>query len=490
MRIICLGNNTENSNTLTQEYSLKHNVVYKGLVSDLDNIFDVDKIDNGCYQTTIVDLSRNRINEVLNYFDKIVLLDQSIESYNHPNEFLETIRLLSNYNNVIYQNSNFKRIQYWEELVTANKSFCIFPFIEYLTYSGYTSVCCRSNMPVAHKNCDFYSDPNYITIRNNLINGIKIPNCDHCYELENNNIISARILETVEWTNRLGIDSISELSDIKSPAYYEVRPSNKCNLQCRMCSPKFSHLIENEYNKIGLEEQVVDEYDDFDVIDFSNLEKLYVAGGEPLIQRELYSFMNKCINNNKTDFEFVINTNCTSISNKFKNISAYFSNLQFIVSIDGFDQLNHYIRWETNWTKLVENIDYIFYNRIKLSFSVTVSIYNIASLDTLVRFLEERYPNSHIHLQLVYSKDNILSAYNHPDRNLVVTSLNNLKECLVYENPESHSLIENLLTTYNKSNYNRTLLDAFYKFNDKLDHSRKVKLKDYIPELEKFRNLT
>ena len=76
--------------------------------------------------------------------------------------------------------------------------------------------------------------------------------CRVCYNIEAKGIVSARQEETVEWANRLNLKSLNDLKKITKPAYYEVRPSNVCNLQCRICSPSASHLIAKEYKRIGI----------------------------------------------------------------------------------------------------------------------------------------------------------------------------------------------------------------------------------------------
>lgn len=487
MHSICLGNNTVDTHNKAQTYSKTNNLEYFGLVSDLDEEFDFASLKNGCYQTSICDLSQSRLKELLGYFENIVLLDQEISDYEHPNEFLNTVRCVAEFDNVIYQNNKFAHITYWENLVKDNKSFCIFPFIEYLTTNGKTNVCCRSCMPVADKDCDFKNDPGYVNIRQKLLNGERIPHCAKCYALEDNNILSARIIETVEWANRLKLETTDCLSAIDKPVYYEVRPSNKCNLKCRMCGPLNSHLIEEEYREIGLGVTSSQIYDGFEIVDFENLHKLYVSGGEPLIMKDFYGFLKKCTQNNKTDFEFLVNTNATNLNNTFKKLAKEFSNLQIIVSIDGFDKINQYIRWDTPWHLLVPNIDYFIAN-MQTTFNVTLSIYNVESLYKLFDFIDKRYGEVHTHLQITNSdKNDKLSPYNHPDRECVLTNLQKLKECNVYSNIENKSLIDDLIRCYENEDYNKDTLKSFFVFNDKLDKHRGVKLEDYLPSIAKYR---
>jgi len=487
MKILCLGNNTEDTDILSRQYAEQNNTVYHGLISDLDSTFDTNNITNGCYQTTIVDFSYNRLISVLNNFDKIVLLDQTIDSYNHANEFLDTIRILKNYNNIIYQNNSFKHIAYWENLVSENKSFCIFPFIEYLTNNEKTTVCCRSKVPVADKDCDFYNDKNYVNIREKLLRGEKIKNCEFCYELEERNIISARMIETVEWANRLDLKSTDDLKYQTKPSYYEIRPSNKCNLQCRMCGPQYSHLIQNEYNKLGIMKQANFGFDDFEVIDFEKLHKLYIAGGEPFVNKEFYDFLRKCVDTNNTDFELLINTNGTQLNNAFKKLLPNFSNMQFVFSIDGYKDVNHYVRWPSDWDTIIENAKYLVDNNVNLRFNITMSIYTIATLDKLLEFLEQTFPHNPIHIQFAHTLNDLLSAYHYPNNDTIVNCLKNIKKLNCYANDtETKSIIDDL-DNYYSTNKDKQNLKEFFRFNDLLDKSRNIKLKDYIPELEEYR---
>ena len=91
--------------------------------------------------------------------------------------------------------------------------------------------------------------------------------CQACYQLEDKNVISARQEETVEWAMRLNLQTVDDLNNIIEPVYYEVRPSNTCNLMCRMCSPMFSSLIEKEQKQLGkIPQEYTEEYSNFDIV--------------------------------------------------------------------------------------------------------------------------------------------------------------------------------------------------------------------------------
>ena len=324
-----------------------------------------------------------------------------------------------------------------------------------------------------------------------MIAGERIPNCTKCYEAEDNNIVSARILETVEWANRLHLTDISSLSKLTTPSYYEIRPSNKCNLQCRMCSPASSHLIHDEYVKLELAKNQTYKYTNFDVVDFLHLHKLYISGGEPLINKSVFAFLRKCIDNNQTDFELLVNTNASKLSSAFKQLIAQFSNLQFIVSIDAYKDINYYIRWPTVWNTTIANIDYLVSMKHHVTFNVTISIYNVSSLNDILQFLELRYSELVVHIQLVISKDDILSPFNYPNKDTVIDQLLCITKLNLYKvSQETQDIINSLLLHYQSNKeYNKHKLDKFFEFNTKLDKNRNVYLEDYIPELSLYNNV-
>lgn len=500
MRILCLGNNTEDTDVKTRALAEQQSAKCHGLISELEHPVDKQFIKNpGYYHSSVYDLEYHRLIELAQEFDQLIILNQPKEQYSHPDAFYKTIRAAKQISNtvlVIYLDSTYKTdITFFEELTKTNKSFCIFPFIELLAFNGQTTVCCRSNTPITSLTevLDFKNDLHYQKIRNNMISGVLVPEyCSHCYRLEEKNILSPRIQETIEWANRLNLSSIDELDTLQHPVYYEVRPSNICNLQCRTCAPDSSNLIAQEYKKINL---VTDynkkHYSNFDFIKFENIKKLYVAGGEPTAMPEFYNFIEKCIQNNQTDFEFVVNTNGTKLSEKFKKQLTKFSNLQFIVSIDGLEELNHYIRWPSIWSTIINNVKFLIQQKHTVSINTTVSIYNICSLHKLLKFFDREFAGILIHCQFAESTEELFSALNFPDRNLALENLVRIRELKCYKNDLLlQSFVDGVIMHYDK-NFKLDLgkLKDFFEFNDKLDQSRNIKLVDYIPELEAARKL-
>ena len=502
MKILCLGNNTEDTDVKTKNLAQQDSVECHGVLSDLDDTVTLDSISKpGYYHTSVYDIEYGKLFKFAQQFEKIVILDQPKHQYSHPDAFFKTIQLakeLKKFTTVLMLDPGYESgITFFENLVKTNKSFCIFPFIELLTNQrtdGQTTVCCRSTTPVAKLDeiTSFKTDKNYKIIRDKMLNGVLLPDhCSSCYNLESQNILSAREQETVEWANRLNLMSLEDLGLIESPAYYEIRPSNICNLQCRMCGPESSQLIGKEYKKLNLVAELPpDERSNFDIVNFTNLKKLYVAGGEPTAMPKFYDFVDRCINENKT-FEFLVNTNATKINNRFKKQLKLLPHMQFIVSLEGLGDINHYVRWPSNWDTIVKNMKYLVDNNHKITINTTVSIYNITRLYELFKWLDDEFLGMLVHALPVSSKDDMLSAFIFPNAKLALSRLLPIQQLKCYNNDKLlKSFIDELITHY-RSNPSADLekLKLFFEFNDKLDLSRNVKLVDYIPELEQVRKL-
>jgi len=499
--ILCIGNNTQDTDFKTKALAFEESAYCYGLVSDVDSTVTINNFTKpGYYHTSVYDMEYGKLFKFAQQFDKVIILNQPKEQYSHPDAFFKTIQLakeLKQYVTVVMLDPKYEdNINFFENLVETNKSFCIFPFIELLTNQrtdGQTTVCCRSTTPVAKLNeiTNFKTDKNYKIIRDKMIAGTPVPeHCSSCYKLEDQNILSARQQETIEWANRLNLGSLSDLEKIEYPAYYEIRPSNICNLQCRMCSPDSSHLVGKEYKKLELiKELPPKERSNFDIVDFKNLKKLYVAGGEPTVMPEFYDFVDRCINEKKI-FDFTVNTNATKINNRFKKQLKLLPHLQFIVSIEGIGDLNHYIRWPSDWDTIVENMKYLVANNHTVSINTTVSIYNVTRLYELFKWLDDEFSGTLVHAQLVVSKNDMLSALQFPDHKLALSRLLPIQQLKCYNNDALlKSFVDGLISHYQSNPVvDQEKLKLFFEFNDKLDKSRNIKLIDYVPELEHARD--
>ena len=283
-KILCLGNNSYDTDQKVSVLATQNQTINHVLISSVNFMPTMF----GYYHTTVIDLHPGEIIRLSKHFNVVMLLDQSSEEWSHPTLFSTTMKLIWELKElgreIIFQNPKITESNmFFNELLETNKSFCIYPFT-LLTSAGneVTSACVRSGgTPITKiKNLtDWQNDPGYQKIRTKMLAGEKIPeHCSYCYNLEKDGGKGVRYFDTIDWATRLGLTSLDDLKKITTPVHYEIRPSNKCNLKCRSCIPRHSHLIDQEFKNIGItlkSSQDLDSYTGFDLVKFDNLKRLF-----------------------------------------------------------------------------------------------------------------------------------------------------------------------------------------------------------------------
>ena len=91
LKILCLGNNTVETDNASQTLANSLSLTNYGLITDLASTIK----DHGVYHTSICDMSKTDILELAKQFDKIVLIDQPVESYDCEESFYNTKHILT-----------------------------------------------------------------------------------------------------------------------------------------------------------------------------------------------------------------------------------------------------------------------------------------------------------------------------------------------------------------------------------------------------------
>ena len=501
MKILYIGNETADTDLAVTELAKKDCTINHGLI--FSSTQEVSQ--QGYYHTSVTDLPVGDIVHLASKFDCVVLLDQPKESYPHYKNLVTSLRLMydletDNIVKVIYSdNKNAEDFIYWRNLLKKNKSFCYYPFAVLVdNIDNSTCICPKNNLPITKVNdiTDWQTDPQYTAIREKMIAGELIPErCSDCYYRENEGQESTRQYETLEWVERMSAKTIDDFTSIKSPMYYEIRSSNKCNIMCRTCDDGHSHLIEKEWKTHKEIPLVPWRFTNtaWDKIDFSNLHKIYVGGGEPTIITEFYDLLRKCIAVGKTDFELAIGTNGMKFSNTLLELLDHFDKVVFSFSYDGYGRINDYIRWLSDFDTMVKNGRVLQERGHRIGLQTVFSMYSITRMHEVFEFYDQEYPTSGLLVQVGMGQDNVFMPFNHPRPDLVIESMRRCQQTkMYYTNGRSiKSMIDLHINHYSNPDYkvNVELLKDFYKFNDKLDRYRNSKLDDYIPELAEARKL-
>jgi len=499
LKVLCLGNETTDTDFLTSHLASQAGSQNYGLITD--QTFVPDRA--GYYHTTVVDLSEGHIRNMAQYFDRVVWLDQPQSSYPHHKSFLRTFRLIKHLEQTDVQveylaNANAQRINHWWTFLRTNPSFCHHPFGAMIPdQADKVNICPKTKIPIksVHEITDWRTDPDYRQLRDRMLTGKKLPmHCMDCYDKEDKGIESTRQFETLEWAVRLELEDEQGFDRLADPVFYEIRPSNKCNLMCRMCDDARSHLIEKENIELG-KPLIPWRFQDlpFDKIRLETLERVYVGGGEPTIMPEFTDFLQKCIKANKTDFELCIGTNGMKFSNKLIDLLSHFSDVVLSISFDGYGRLNDYIRWKSDFDTIHRNALMMKTFGHKIGLQTVPSMYNLTRLHELFEFFDQAFPDSSCLVQAAQADPPSVDPWYHPCPDLVVASMERCFKTNIYlaNGRSCQGYVEGLHAFYSNPDYrvDPVMLKQFFDFNDQLDQARGSRLVDYIPELEQARRL-
>jgi MoaA/NifB/PqqE/SkfB family radical SAM enzyme len=230
--------------------------------------------------------------------------------------------------------------------------------------------------------------------------GKRIPSCQDCWNDEDAGIKSTRqiyneLLETLEPSKN-------------QPRILILKPTNACNMGCRMCQPSTSTTLYQDFYKLdtklkkfqgsfkdytkqfetirlGLGKQNLEIWNTFKQW-IPNLVFLDVYGGEPMLATAMWdSLLQSDVSNTKMQFH----TNGTIWNQKYVDLLPKFKEVQIAISIDSHipEQLK-YIRHKVDVDQLYTNLTrYINlshqYSNISVAICFTVSIYNIWYADQI-----------------------------------------------------------------------------------------------------------
>ncbi len=198
-------------------------------------------------------------------------------------------------------------------------------------------------------NSDYFN-----TVRKKMQAGEVIPQCKQCTNEEEVGVTSMR--------NRMNESYGKYINTTPKIRDLELAFSTHCNLACRMCSPEASSkwsLIVNPKMKVDTS-VISNELSNFDH-DWSELDNIKMVGGEPLLAKDHYKYLEYFITQTSRPEELtlVYHTNGTIFPNK--NIINYWKKIKkvrIVLSVDAYGKLNNYLRpGQSDWETINANLD-------------------------------------------------------------------------------------------------------------------------------------
>ena len=254
-------------------------------------------------------------------------------------------------------------------------------------------------------------------IRKAMMNGEWHPDCVRCQTENEAGMRSRQIYENDiwilsglhNWDNLLSHTHEDGTIDVDAIdcSFYDVRFGNLCNLKCRMCGPTDSNmwyedqvklwgpsyrdshgkvkLIQNEKGKYVPENNVYDWHESdhyWEQMDanISEIRKLYIVGGEPLMIDRHYEFLQKCVDEgvaNKITVEY--NSNLTNIPQRAWDVWKHFKRIQIGASVDGVGDIQYYMRPPSHFDKIYENLIKLSEaeGNFKVWIAATINVFNV-----------------------------------------------------------------------------------------------------------------
>ena len=401
------------------------------------------------------------------------------------------------------------------ELLTQSKTFCIYPWIHLHAYPNGTAYpCCQSEMeyPIGdtrtHTLKELWNSPEQRKLRLDMLNEIKNPACNRCYEQEDVGFFSGRKsankhhghhIERVHETNADGTMDKFEMT------YWDIRFSNLCNLKCRSCGHIFSSQWYQDQAQLAggdwkAKNKVLNyagrtEIDMWEQLQphLEYVEQIYFAGGEPLLMEEHYRILDELDRRGMYHVRLVYNTNFTHTDLKGRSVFDYWKKFKLVAvgaSLDAEGLRAEYIRKGTNWAQVEQNrVEMLrICPEVDFYISPTLSIMNALHLPDFHRSWVEK--------GLIKAQDLNVNILQDPVHYRIDIAPAEYKESLIKkyrehiawlgtQDPLQRATVgfESAITFLSATD-NTQLLDQFWRKTHELDSIRNENILDVIPELQ------
>lgn len=274
-----------------------------------------------------------------------------------------------------------------------SRTFCILPWLHLATLTdGSATLCCvaknESGLNLNNEGPErIWNSEYWKRSRRAMLNGDELDACQRCYDEEKHGYQSHRLVENLEWSQRLGAEALQKrVSSTQSDGRLkdgfvsiDLRLGNACNLQCVMCQPKESSKWLANARKLSAilkDRDLINEWKWKSEIEVEKYEwyrnpafweglrgflpyitEIIVGGGEPMLIQEQAEFIKYCAESGEAGhIHLRYHTNATILCEELLPHWTKFKVVELLLSIDGTSEINEYVRFPANWTKIESNM--------------------------------------------------------------------------------------------------------------------------------------
>lgn len=276
-------------------------------------------------------------------------------------------------------------------------NFCPAPWMSMFCQIDRISVCCANGDNLKMSPNEFRSSDYLSNLKAQFLAGEKPKSCNGCWTREQANLISIRSHYKNNFP-KYTREFFNEHTELPVE-HMELRTSNLCNFQCRMCHPKNSVEIAREFeDNTELQKYFKPQpsyimettpEDWSEIFDISlETKRLFLTGGEPLLIKQYYDLLDHLILNNRCETTVLdIYTNCSVYNPKFMDRISQFKRVKFNLSIDAVGKVAEYQRYGTVWNTVEENaLKFCSFPNIFPAIQTTMTAYAVLGISSLADF--------------------------------------------------------------------------------------------------------
>lgn len=411
------------------------------------------------------------------------------------------------------QASVFGQISKHHQTLLSNKTFCILPWTHLqIEPSGKVRTCCESKEVIGNVNSTsldvIWNSDKLAGIRKDMLEGKVIPACNACYKKEELRRESMRVSFNRQLAHRIyKVDSTRSNGTVEyfGLNYFDSRFNNLCNLACRSCHADYSSAWHDVAVSLGLKnknqkplliagktptdvfDQIVQNLDELDII--------YFAGGEPLINEQFYEILDLLIKKGRFNTKLLYNTNLTQLFFKKKSILELWKKFKHVsvgASLDAEGRRAEYLRPGTKWNEIVNNRKQMIEICPNVDFYISATTGMINALH-IPEFHKSWTTQGLIHpsdfnIQILFKPD--YQSVSHAPDKLKLEIQKTYTEHLDWLRPVDHlgrasAGYESIINLINQSSTKFNAMDFWHKVNQ-LDCYHQTDLLEFFPELVPF----
>jgi len=356
---------------------------------------------------------------------------------------------------------------------------------------------------------EIWNSDNMKNLRVQMMNNEEPAICSTCFDREKVTGESSRIYRNREFPHVIKVipeitkdDGTCTTMDLK---YWDFRFSNLCNYKCRSCGPRYSSAWVPDAKKLNYTDQekvwnieAIGNKPNFDFLkdQVQTVERIYFAGGEPLLMPEHWQILDMLVENNRFDVKLSYNTNASTFIYGKKNALEYWKKwkpgtVEVWPSIDEIGDRAELIRSGTVWPKVEENLKELTkLENIIIRPGITIGAWNVNRLPEIINHLVD----IGVITGKFHHKNFFINLLQHPTHYHVHvlpdeyrnTTIEKIKSFIVAHNAKYNTDIDHLFTHILHElaqPYNAEAAKKFVLVSDQIDKLRNEDIYSVIPEL-------